>query len=382
MMLGKQSVRVLAVSCAAVFVTVYFWDVPFSNREDLLIERYLKEAAREQDVSVQLALYQDLLQRVDIGRAQEAHAKALASTPDAHIIGHEAGYVLYRREGIAGLSQCKSNLNNDACAHGVLKLFVEEHGTEGLLDAASACNANDTVVQKRECPHGIGHGFLVYTGYDNLPQALALCHETFGEDADDDWACAEGVFMESVNVNLTGVRSILWYNPDDPMYPCMEPSILAYPQAHDACWFENSMLTLGRTYPSFEGNISRVATYCSALSHNDDVRTCFHGVARQLHGMHGSDIAPLSSWCRFLGAHANACHADIAGLLYNFGDEEYAVALCEQFARAKGQCFRAIYDSIVSQSYASPQARDAACEAIGIAVRVDACRAHVAERYE
>ena len=66
-----------------------------------------------------------------------------------------------------------------------------------------------------QCVHGLGHGLMIYTGYD-LPLSLRTCDKlTSGWDAT---SCTGGVFMENYQSSY-GVQS-KWLRNKDLLYPC------------------------------------------------------------------------------------------------------------------------------------------------------------------
>jgi hypothetical protein len=66
-----------------------------------------------------------------------------------------------------------------------------------------------------QCVHGLGHGLMIYTGY-NMPVSLEVCDELSTQW--DQSSCSGGVFMENISSSY-GITS-KWVKEDDPVYPC------------------------------------------------------------------------------------------------------------------------------------------------------------------
>ena len=96
-----------------------------------------------------------------------------------------------------------------------------------------------------QCRHGLGHGFMIQTGYD-LPTALSLCGRL--GSGWDEVTCASGVFMENINTRF-GFRSP-WLDQNDLLYPCTR----VQPRHRRSCY-------------------SRVTTWALQVNRNDFAKT-------------------------------------------------------------------------------------------------------------
>ena len=141
---------------------------------------------------------------------------------DCHRIVHTIGSATFARyDGdvaktfAEGSSTCASGYY-----HGILeRAFVGVESKAELREVArTLC---DGVGIRRhgfldyQCRHGLGHGFMIQTGYD-LPTALALC-SSLGTGWDE-ITCTSGTFMENVSTRF-GFRSP-WLEEEEPLYPC------------------------------------------------------------------------------------------------------------------------------------------------------------------
>jgi len=144
---------------------------------------------------------------------------------DMHLLAHIAGDVLYRQEGLEGISVCTHDFRN-ACSHSiVIGLFFEE-GETALDKIAEACRkAPGGSGAYTMCFHGLGHGVLAYSGYDLL-RAVDLCKKTGTPQYNDQEAhqCISGTIMEIINGvhdrELWEKQHKKYFKDDDPLYPC------------------------------------------------------------------------------------------------------------------------------------------------------------------
>jgi len=140
-----------------------------------------------------------------------------------HEIGKEAFYQ-YGSFGAASVFQ--SDFCNSGYIHGVFEAHFSVTG-DPIFGMVEACE-NYAAVGGRpfdlwQCHHGIGHGFMYFTGGDVLA-ALNLCSETFTlEKATGD--CHNGVYMELFN-SETLAKEASYLNVDDPVSIC-EPMRLS-----------------------------------------------------------------------------------------------------------------------------------------------------------
>ena len=140
---------------------------------------------------------------------------------DCHRIAHAIGAgALSHYHGsvgqafVAGRPSCTSGYY-----HGILErafLGVDQN----KLGAAARKFCASAEVRKSEfiayqCVHGLGHGLMIYTGYD-LPASLHTCDKLSSQW--DATGCTGGVFMENYQSSY-GVTS-RWVKKNDLIYPC------------------------------------------------------------------------------------------------------------------------------------------------------------------
>lgn len=144
---------------------------------------------------------------------------------DMHLLAHVVGDILFKEQGLEGISVCTHDFRN-ACSHSiVVGLFLEEG--EGALDKiAETCRqAPGGSGAYTMCFHGLGHGVLAYTGYE-MEKAVELCKKTGTSEYNNAEyvQCVGGVTMEMTggvhDIALWQEKSKVYFKDNDPLYPC------------------------------------------------------------------------------------------------------------------------------------------------------------------
>ena len=156
-----------------------------------------------------------------LGTLQRMLQTNAAVAGDCHRIAH--------RMGSAALSRFKDKVapafiaGSPVCAsgyyHGIIeRAFLGQPTNRIAIVARQLCNDPKIQAQRflfYQCIHGLGHGLMIYTGYD-LPGSLKTCDEL--RTGFDRVSCSGGVFMENFNSSY-GVTS-KYLRRNDPIYPC------------------------------------------------------------------------------------------------------------------------------------------------------------------
>ncbi len=130
-----------------------------------------------------------------VARAQEMAQQGLIS--DCHLIAHFVGEANLEKHG-NDLGQALSTCPTDCiqgCIHGAVQTYVSRQDSfeAFITELDSLCDGvSDDPWLRRQCVHGVGHGFL--TG-DFLPldQAIKACGRFTGKEVN---TCFTGLFME------------------------------------------------------------------------------------------------------------------------------------------------------------------------------------------
>ncbi|MBI3251529.1 MAG: hypothetical protein HYZ62_01305 [Candidatus Andersenbacteria bacterium] len=129
----------------------------------------------------------------------------------AHNAAHFVGGLIYKKEGLAGLSVCDTTFAF-GCYHGFTEGAFEKN-LDALTTIANACQKLGPISSGpwSSCIHGIGHGMASYYNSTDLAPALATCDSlqagaTF---------CHDGVFMEFA---ISAPDS--FYQNSNHLHPC------------------------------------------------------------------------------------------------------------------------------------------------------------------
>jgi hypothetical protein len=217
-------------------------------------------------------LRKKLTDAIEEDGAQTAYAAFLEAVPsvpiDTHTQAHIFGEALYSVEGLSGIEVCDDSLRF-GCYHSFFGRAIYEQGIGILPELDAACRSayGDT---NTKCQHGLGHGLIVYTGYEDLLGALELCETIPWQETG---GCSGGVFMEYNFHTMEQVDDGLYVRPldDDPFAPCNTLPERFRPSCYleQVQWWEK-IYDLDFTY---------IGTLCEQLPKEDGTYySCFRGV--------------------------------------------------------------------------------------------------------
>ena len=306
----------------------------FQNNE---IRRILDSSSLDEQVE----LYEALIKRVGPEAAQEELLRSgLPFTGQTHLLNHTVGDYLYDNFGASGLIRCRDYFLS-SCYHGFLIKAIGRGGIQEVKNVMEECKKARPGVDA-QCSHAVGHGLLAWQGYKNLIPALKLC-DTLGEDIENFplFNCHDGVFMENIwAVHEDGTPSPdRWWKEDDPVYPCNDPRVEE--RYLKACWSNQPSLM----YQLFQGDIARVGQECLAVENPLFQKTCFDGLARQIHPLTKSDVFLSFSLCGLMPSDwVDFCVITIAASGFGVGDREVPFQICAHFKDSAPQkeCYRTL----------------------------------------
>jgi mono/diheme cytochrome c family protein len=303
-----------------------------------------------------LAYYQGA--KVALTRFAAAIDTIPAVHDDCHLIAHAIGagaYVRYRDPGKAFVAAgTLATTCNSGFYHGVLQRAL--HGVQQgqvLAVAKRLCSGkavNTTFFVLTQCIHGLGHGLMIYSGYD-LPKALATCDslpERFQQAT-----CTGGVFMEN-NFTSLGIPSP-WLKANDPLYPCD--------------WVKPKDKTL--CYEGVTGHLLDVTHYdwrkTAAWCWKSDkgwIATCFQSMGRDASGWTLQNPSKIFEICKLAGAKEIECvYGAARTIVADDAGARRASPFCSQApASMQGYCFRGL-GSVLGGFHPQQAARRAACRA-------------------
>ena len=212
----KRKTRLLVISILIVLnlalLTVWF----LSSRSDAK-----KDFAEKNFSFNDLKAYFTKLAREE-GAAYAFDVLKIAKLPantDTHLLGHAVGDILYEQKGAEGIIVCTQDFRN-ACSHSIVIGLLSDKGEDALSDIDNACKkAPGGKGAYGMCYHGLGHGILAYTGYDE-EKTVAVCKKTTQVSQ-----CISGSVMELISGGFHDRQ--LWekqrkkyLNPDEPLALC------------------------------------------------------------------------------------------------------------------------------------------------------------------
>jgi len=217
-----------------------------------------------------------------------------------------------------------------------------------------------------QCDHGLGHGLMLYTGYD-LPQALGFCHKL--QTDFDQTSCTGGVFMENLSSSF-GIKTN-WLDKKNLLYPCNSKvvrgrdkiycyTIIAqrilpavnydWRKTADWCrrsepgWADECFQSFGRSVASVtrsagSGSISvnagRMAALCQTAGSGE--RDCITGAVIDELNNNPSDLTVQAFCDNVMGTFRSSCYGAI-GFMVGIQHPDVAgkQEACRQFATTTG----------------------------------------------
>ncbi|MGH2899564.1 MAG: hypothetical protein ACRDMZ_12895, partial [Solirubrobacteraceae bacterium] len=280
-----------------------------------------------------------------------------AVATDCHRIAHRMGSAALTRfkdkvaeAFIAGSPVCASGYY-----HGIIERAFLGQPTDRLAIVARQLCSDPKINAQRflayQCIHGLGHGLMIYTGYD-LPGSLRTCDDL--RTGFDRVSCSGGVFMENFNSSY-GVTS-KYLRRNDPIYPC------------------NSVAERHKLYCYLlvTANILRVENYDQARtadacrrSEKTWIATCFESFGRDVSGIAGTSAAKALASCRLAKGNERDCLYGVSREIVNADAAgERGGRFCARApARYRTHCYEGV-GSVLASLEATPAALRARCRSV------------------
>jgi hypothetical protein len=287
--------------------------------------------------------------RMVTDKAIEADCHRIAHMIGAASLIHFKGNV--GKTFAAGSASCWSGYY-----HGVLeRAFSGVPDSRVTAVARTLCadpSIHRTVFIAYQCVHGLGHGLMIYTGYD-LPRSLKICDAL--KTSWDQVSCTGGVFMENISSSY-GFKS-RWLRKDDLIYPC---DIVA--QRHKVYCY---LMVTSRILPAVGYDFRRTAVLCRR-SEPAWVATCYESLGRDASGQTRQNPPRILKLCRYAGRNEGDCvYGAARDITSNYANPKRASELCRiARVRDRDRCFYGI-GTIVGSLGATDAARRASCKLVG-----------------
>jgi len=274
-----------------------------------------------------------------LAKLQAMSTTNTAVAGDCHRIAH--------RMGSAALSRFKDKVapafieGTPVCASGYYHGIVERAflgQPTSKLGVVSRQMCTDSRITKQtfllyQCIHGLGHGLMIYTGYD-LPLSLTTC-KSLGTDFDK-ISCSGGVFMENFSSSY-GVAS-KYLRKNDPIYPCNNKVSDPYKIQCYGLVTANLLRTTGYDQ-------KKTAAGCKR-SEPEWVSTCFESFGRDVSGIAGRSAAKARASCHLTGADKNesdCLYGVVREIVNSDAAPERGGRFCEQLeSKFRSRCFSGV----------------------------------------
>lgn len=280
-MFKKVLVIVGALATLAVVIGVV-WFAQQEQPSSLSLENFKAEAS---DLRILKEKWQAIIKEEG---GEKAYAAFLEEAPtlalDTHSQAHAFGEALYEAEGLPGLKACDSSFEF-GCYHSFFGVAVYNEGIESLPAFDEACKSKYGDMNL-PCQHGIGHGVLVYTDYDHLEDALALC-ETISTLPTG--GCSSGVFME-YNFHTMDNNDYIREVEGNLHEPCN-----SLPERFQAsCYFEQVQWWQN----VFDGDFKKIGELCAELPQDSAAyQACYNGAGNYSAAQAEMDIEKIIDLC-------------------------------------------------------------------------------------
>ena len=300
-----------------------------------------------------LAYYQGPKQALQ--RFEQAIARPGPIESDCHRVAHSIGAAAFThfhgkvgQAFAAGSAACWSGYY-----HGVIERAFSDVKQEDLGKAARRMCSDPKLrggptFTLYQCVHGLGHGLMIYTGYD-LPGSLQVCDEL--EGSWDQTACTGGVFMENISSSY-GVKS-KWLRDDDLLYPCKTVA-----ERHKLYCY---LMVTSRILPAVGYDFAKTSKLCRT-SEPAWVETCFQSLGRDASGQSRQNPDEIVRHCRTAGDEMVECvYGAARDMASNYAGGREASVLCEKSpGPIQARCFEGI-GTILGDLEQSAEAIRAAC---------------------
>ncbi len=133
-----------------------------------------------------------------------------------HVIGHTA----YHKYGsFSEAIKYQSDFCNSGYIHGLFESYFSttKNPLVGLSEQCNNFAAGKRQFDLWQCHHGVGHGFMYFTGGD-LDKSLQLCTDGL-QTPEAVSSCQNGVYMEVFNLEILAKEKDL-VNPENPFLTC------------------------------------------------------------------------------------------------------------------------------------------------------------------
>ncbi len=291
--------------------------------------------------------------KVALARLQTMSASDPTIAANCHRIAHRMGSAALSRfdDDVAPAFIAGSPICASGYYHGIIERAFLGQPTDKLGVVARRLCSDSQIADQRfllyQCIHGLGHGLMIYTGYD-MPGSLKTCdglQTEFGQVS-----CSGGVFMENFNSSY-GVTS-KYLRKNDPIYPCD-----AVAERYKAqCYGLVTANLLKRT----NYDQKKTAEGCRR-SEPEWLSVCFESFGRDVSGIAGRSSSKALASCRLAGANEGDCLYGVAREIVNSDAAgERGARFCQKVPkRHRSRCFTGVGSVMASIEQTEQRLRSA-----------------------
>jgi hypothetical protein len=194
------------------------------------------------------------------------------STSEKHNLAHFFGLALYNAEGMLGLSVCDFDYSY-GCFHEFIGQAIIHEGIGVIKEIDQFCK------EEFNCQHGIGHGLLAYSGYDErgLSSSLDLCNTLGSVDVQD--GCFGGIFME-YNVRTMLENESVREKKSNESVDAVCNLVPQY--AKEACYFWLPQWIMAEGPEVLDKNADSAREACGQVSNFEYRKICYKGLGYEI----------------------------------------------------------------------------------------------------
>ena len=246
----------------------------------------------------------------------DRHRTDRARLPPDRPRDRRGGALLLPRQGRPGVRrgppECTSGYYHGILERAFLGVDAGPAGAAGKFCASAVVRKSEFTAY--QCVHGLGHGLMIYTGYD-LPLALATCDKL---QQGDELDCTGGVFMENFQSS---------YGIDVAVAERRRPAVPVQRRLREVQALLLRLVT-SRILPKVNYNWKKAAAWCRK-SEKNWVKVCFQSLGRDASGYTRLDPARILNICRAAGNMARECiYAAAIDMTYTDVSSRRAKTLC------------------------------------------------------
>ena len=247
--------------------------------------------------------------KIALARLQATLQADRAVQVDCHRIAHRMGSAALSRfdDRVAPAFVAGSPICASGYYHGIIeRAFLGQPASRLATVARQLCRDPQINAQRflsYQCIHGLGHGLMIYNGYD-LPASLRTCDGL--RTGFQRVSCSGGVFMENFNSSY-GVTS-KYLRSGDPIYPCN-----AVAERHKLYCY---LLVTANILRVTHGDLKATADACRR-SEPAWVSTCYESFGRDASGIAGKDAGEALASCRLAKRNEGDCLYGVAREIVN-----------------------------------------------------------------